>query len=126
MPTAALAPYLTPPPPPTNPFISKALDSNPIPTRTAKSTPTRVASRRLIRHVLRARADAARSSAAFFAELDAPDVFVGTSAPYGLTREEAGEGVVADGKPVGRRSGSAVVALLRKNGAAFGSLAATG
>ncbi|TFK91614.1 acyltransferase-domain-containing protein [Polyporus arcularius HHB13444] len=158
---SAMAQYTVPRIPPENPWIdrskarsksrpvtpstsSTALSgSSPSPSNSSSPTPPspspsekrrRPPSRRLIRHVLLARVDAAKALASLFAQLErAPDskrvrASVHLARAYGGQVEPLGEnyateeGVEPSPEPVGWRSAREVVAFLRARGAKFREL----
>ncbi|KIJ68024.1 hypothetical protein HYDPIDRAFT_107608 [Hydnomerulius pinastri MD-312] len=76
LPLAALSQYTTPQIPPENPWVDKAQSSTPSLPAQASEPPVfhkrkRPSSRRIMRHVLRARGEAVRALASFFAALEA-------------------------------------------------------
>ncbi|KAI0708950.1 glycerol-3-phosphate-acyltransferase [Cerioporus squamosus] len=158
----ALAQYTVPRIPPENPWIDRSkvkAKSRPVtpatssaalpasspepssPSKSSSPTPPspsgkrrRPPSRRLIRHVLRARVEAAKALASLFLQLErAPDdkrvrASVHLARAYGGQVEPLGEnhateeGVEPNPEPVGWRSAREVVAFLRARGAKFREL----
>lgn len=157
----ALAQYTVPRIPPENPWIDRSkakaksrpvtpstssadlATPSPAGSSTTSSSPTppspsekrrRPPSRRLIRHVLRARVEAAKALASLFSQLDrAPDgkrvcasahlaqAFGGYLEPPGENHATE-EGVEPNPEPVGWRSAREVVAFLRARGAKIRAL----
>ncbi|KAF8507482.1 glycerol-3-phosphate-acyltransferase [Hysterangium stoloniferum] len=135
---SALAPYTTPYIPPANSWIDKPKTehsppltptSDPSPTSRRRDIPTR----RLIRHVLRARSNAARCLLKFFADLEKNGGKVRASShlaqQYGESVRENGkdveeteDGVVAPQEPRSWRDAREVISFLRARGARIGEL----
>lgn len=149
---AALKQYTTPLTPPESPWVTRVkngqakaststLESTPTPTpalapsdRDAKGRRRHPPSRRLVRHVLRARAEAARALASFFAQLEKSDatrvrasahlarLYGGTIDVAVVAHEPTSEGVAVRREVTGWRSAREVVAFLRQRGAKIASL----
>ncbi|KIJ49336.1 hypothetical protein M422DRAFT_224945 [Sphaerobolus stellatus SS14] len=126
----ALTPYTTPYIPPVSLFIDKpkpTSSTTPPPTTPPKRRRKEIPTHRLIRHVLRARSDAARLLAAFFADLERSGGPVRASshlaARFGAGRADnvvmygTKEGVVESVGPTGWRDAREVVRFLRERGA---------
>lgn len=138
----ALAQYSTPRVPPENQWIDRSKIKTPSPTTSPRPANAelprsrkRPPSRKLIRHVLRARGEAARALARLLSELEQP-----TTPPkrvrasthlvraYGGTVDdlsgptEAAESVLAELEPKGWRSAVEVMAFLRSRGAKIKAL----
>jgi len=106
---------------------------SPVDAETTRRKRRPLASRKLIRHVLRARSDAARLLADFFAELERSGKEVKASShlaeAYGASRrtngtglQETAEGVQISPEPQGWRDAREVVRFLRERGAKIGDL----
>lgn len=144
----SLAQYTIPKVPPENPWIDRARirsrsatpPGTPTEThansplgesRTLKKGQRRPPSRRLVRHVLRARIEAAKALASMFAHLEKSpkDIQVRSSShlarAYGGTVDEPAEAVddvPQINEPLGWRSAKEIVSFLRRRGAKFASL----
>lgn len=149
---SALAQYSTPRIPPENPWVDRSKIKTPSPNSSPRPPPSpptasgtaggspsrsfaRPPSRRLIRHVLRARGEAARGLARLFAQLERPSVstkrvrasshlaiaFGGTVDESSGSTETA-DGMQAEFEPRGWRSIAEVVAFLRARGAKIQAL----
>ncbi|THH14024.1 hypothetical protein EW146_g6264 [Bondarzewia mesenterica] len=143
-PLATLAQYTTTPIPPVNPWISGSGSSTPKP---ESQDPTaeppvktnrkrRPHSGRVMRHVLRARAEAVRALASFIDQLEkgpaekrvraAPHLACahggGVDDPQAAEAQQTEGGVVPPSEPVGWRYAREVVAFLRKRGAKVATL----
>ncbi|OBZ70864.1 Glycerol-3-phosphate O-acyltransferase 2 [Grifola frondosa] len=150
---SAVAQYATPRVPPENPWIdrskNKSRPTTPGPSSSPSSTTSpssssppssepkrrRPPSRRIIRHVLRARVEAAKSLASLLAQLERSAevkrvcasvhlarAFGGQVDEVGPLEKETAESVEMPTGPVGWRSASEVVAFLRKRGAKVAAL----
>jgi glycerol-3-phosphate O-acyltransferase/dihydroxyacetone phosphate acyltransferase len=124
MSVTALSPYTTIQPPPPNPWIDRPKTPTPTPESEAPPAPRikrkRPASRRLIRHVLRARLNAAHSLVAFLNEIDKAGVKVRSASHLALAHGggiDGGHGPNPEDGPQGWRYGKEVVEFLRKRGA---------
>jgi glycerol-3-phosphate O-acyltransferase/dihydroxyacetone phosphate acyltransferase len=126
LPLAALSQYTTPATPPENPWIQKTkqtiptVEEPPVTSVRKRRPPTR----RVIRHVLRARAEAAKSLATFFDQLDKGGetkvkASIHLARTYGWVDGTAAEG---DNEPLGWRHAKEVLFFLRKKGAKVASL----
>ncbi|KDQ07170.1 hypothetical protein BOTBODRAFT_120414 [Botryobasidium botryosum FD-172 SS1] len=140
---AALKPYMKPRTPPPSPWVSKPTDANPSIASTAApqlqpdghQKRRRPASRRMIRHVLRARLDAARSLATFLGEVERSGSMLRASAHLalmfrgrvdddnsGMEAEPTDNHVPTPSKRTGWRSAREVVGFLRARGARIATL----
>jgi len=135
---AALTPYTTPYTPPRSQWIGQpraegdALEPpTPVDAATTRRKRRPLASRKLIRHVLRARSNASRLLAEFFAELERSGKEVKASShlaeAYGGRTMGSGlqptdEGVQTSPEPQGWRDAREVVRFLRERGAKIGEL----
>jgi glycerol-3-phosphate O-acyltransferase/dihydroxyacetone phosphate acyltransferase len=134
---AALSQYTTPRIPPANPWIDRplkaaaavvpaAVEESPVQAPPERKPPP---SRQIVRHVLRARAEAVRALAGFFDQLESGSVDRQVRASAHLARayggsvdEEQGKGEEGEFGPKGWRNAKEVVKFLRAHGAKIATL----